>query len=56
MGYASSFANYSWFTHYVEHISAISPEMIRTVGQKYLRPEARVIGIYTPNKSGGQID
>jgi len=49
-GYASSFADYSWFTHYVESISAITPDMVHKIAQKYLRSDARVIGVYTPNQ------
>jgi zinc protease len=49
MGYASSFADYSWFTGYVERLAAVTPEMVTNTARKYLRPDARVIGVYTPN-------
>ena len=48
MGYASSFARYDWFTHYVDRISSVTPEMIQNIAQKYLQPHARVIGVYQP--------
>jgi len=48
MGYASSFARYDWFTHYVDRISSVTPEMIQSIAQKYLQPHARVIGVYQP--------
>jgi zinc protease len=55
MGYASSFADYSWFTRYVERLAAVTPEQVCSTARKYLRPDARVIGVYTPNgeESGG---
>ncbi|NMC15940.1 MAG: insulinase family protein [Chloroflexi bacterium] len=49
MGYANSFADYSWFTGYVERLAAVTPEMVTNTARKYLRPDARVIGVYTPN-------
>ena len=48
MGYASSFARYDWFTHYVDRISSVTPEIIQSIAQKYLQPHARVIGVYQP--------
>lgn len=49
MGYANSFADYSWFTEYVQRLAAVSPEQVTNIARKYLRPDARVIGVYTPN-------
>jgi len=56
MGYANSFADYSWFAEYVERLAAVSPEQVRNTAGKYLRPDARVIGVYTPNGTGGAND
>ncbi|MEL7645447.1 MAG: pitrilysin family protein [Anaerolineaceae bacterium] len=49
MGYANSFGDYSWFTNYVERLAAVTPEQVTLTARKYLRPDARVIGVYTPN-------
>ena len=48
MGYSNIFAEYDWFTQYVDRLSQVTPEMILEVAQKYLQPESRVIGIYLP--------
>lgn len=56
MGYANSFADYSWFAEYVERLAAVSPEQVRNTAGKYLRPDARVIGVYTPKGTGGAND
>lgn len=49
MGYANSFADYSWFTEYVKRLAAVTPEQVTEIARKYLRPDARVVGVYTPN-------
>ena len=48
MGYSNIFAEYDWFTQYVDRLSQVTPEMILAIAQKYLQPESRVIGIYLP--------
>ncbi|MFZ3151523.1 MAG: pitrilysin family protein [Anaerolineaceae bacterium] len=48
MGYASSFARYEWFTNYVSRLSTVTPEDVMNVARKYLRSDARVLGIYSP--------
>ena len=48
MGYSTIFADYDWFTQYVERLSMVTPEMIREVAQKYLQPDNCVIGVYMP--------
>lgn len=49
MGYSNSFADYSWFTEYVKRLAAVTPEQVTEIARKYLRPDARVVGVYTPN-------
>ena len=49
MGYSNSFADYSWFTEYVKLLAAVTPEQVTEIARKYLRPDARVVGVYTPN-------
>lgn len=46
MGYAESFADYSWFRSYVERLAAVSKADILRVAQKYLAPDKRIVGIY----------
>lgn len=50
MGYASSFARYEWFTNYVSRLSTVAPEDVMNVARKYLRSDARVLGIYSPTE------
>ena len=50
------FANYDWFTTYLNRLEAIKPADIRHVAEKYLNPENRVVGIYIPtNDPTGEI-
>ncbi len=50
LGYSEMFANYDWFTTYLNRLESIKPADIRTVAEKYLNPENRVVGIYIPTK------
>ncbi len=55
LGYSEMFASYSWFENYVNKLEEVTPESLKTVAKKYLRPENRVIGLYhTENGSGVQ--
>ena len=48
LGYAQSFADYSWFTDYVGRLEAVSRDDILRVAREYLAPAHRVTGIYRP--------
>jgi zinc protease len=48
LGYAEMFASYDWFTGYVEHLAAITPDDVQRIAQTYLAPENRIIGVYLP--------
>jgi zinc protease len=48
LGYAEMFASYSWFTGYVGHLAAITPEDVQRIAQTYLMPVNRIIGLYIP--------
>ncbi len=48
LGYAEMFADYGWFTEYVEHLNKTTPEDIQRIAQTYLLPENRVVGAYLP--------
>ncbi len=55
MGYSEMFADYSWFTEYIERLRNVRPRHILEVAQKYLNPENRIVGIYLPEiKPGGE--
>ena len=52
LGYAPSFADYSWFTSYIERLQSIKIEDVVKIAQKYLSPNQRVVGFYNPIKKG----
>jgi zinc protease len=54
LGYAEMFANYDWFLKYLDNLAAVTPEDVQRVAQKYLRPQARVIGVYLPEN--GEVE
>jgi zinc protease len=54
LGYAEMFDSYSWFTDYVQHLAAITPEDVQRIAQTYLAPVNRITGIYLP--TGETID
>ena len=52
MGFSEMFADYDWFTTYLEKLAAVTPEEVQRVAQTYLRPQNRVVGIYLPTGNG----
>jgi zinc protease len=48
LGYSEMFADYEWFTTYVERIEAVTAEQVLEVARRYLAPRNRVVGIYRP--------
>ena len=50
LGYANMFANYDWYTHYVERLEQVSKEDIQNSARNYLIPKKRVVGIFTPSE------
>ena len=46
LGYAHSFADYSWFTDYVKRLEQVSKNDILHVARQYLDPAHRVTGVY----------
>ncbi len=50
LGYASMFADYSWFENYISSIEQVTPQRIAVTAQKFLDPSHRIIGIYKPRK------
>ena len=55
LGYSESFANYDWFSNYLNHLNEIKPHDVQRVAEKYLHPQKRVIGIYHPDFSESKI-
>jgi len=53
MGYSEIFADYSWFTNYLERIAAVTPEQVLQAARTYLRPQNRTVGMYLSNGNGG---
>lgn len=51
MGFSEMFDSYDWFTTYLDRLSAVTPQDVQNVAQKYLRPDNRVVGIYKPTDS-----
>jgi zinc protease len=54
LGYAEMFADYSWFTQYLERLEKITPQDVQRVAQTYLAPQQRVVGLFLPQANGGQ--
>ena len=52
LGYASMFADHTWFDQYLPSIEQVNRESLLAAAQKYLNAEQRVIGIYRPKKNG----
>ena len=48
LGYAEMFANYDWFTNYLENLSKVTPEDVLRVAQTYFQSRNRVVGTYSP--------
>lgn len=52
LGYASMFADYTWFENYLKRIEQVTPAHLAQAAQKYLDPRHRIVGIYQPAKNG----
>jgi len=48
LGYAEMFADYSWFTSYLDRLMQITPEDVLRAAQTYFQPRSRVVGTYLP--------
>ncbi len=53
LGYAEMFADYSWFTTYLEKLAQVTPADVQRVAQTFFRPQSRVVGTYLPVAEGG---
>ena len=50
LGYSEIFADYEWFTRYLDNIAAVTTEDVRRVAQTYLRAQNRTTGWYLARK------
>ena len=53
LGYSEMFADYSWFTEYLDRLSKVRPDDMLRVARKYLTEQNRVVGIYRPTAAKG---
>ena len=53
LGYSEMFADYSWFTEYLDRLSRVRPDDMLRVARKYLIEQNRVVGIYRPTAAKG---
>lgn len=54
LGFADMFADYSWFSHFVERLEQVTPAEVQQVARKYLLKTNRVVGTYIPSNNGGK--
>jgi len=53
LGYADMFADYSWFTAYVERLGQVTPQDVQRVAGAYLLADNRICGVYVPDGRPG---
>ena len=51
LGYASMFADHTWFESYIQRIEQVTAEQIISFAQRYLGQDHRIIGIYQPKNN-----
>lgn len=52
LGFSEMFADYDWFTTYLDRLSQITPEDVQDIARRYLRSQQRVTGVYHPSGPG----
>jgi zinc protease len=52
LGFAEMFADYSWFTSYLDRLSLVTPADVQRVAQRYFQKRSRVVGTYLPTGLG----
>ncbi|HEX9029734.1 MAG TPA: insulinase family protein, partial [Anaerolineales bacterium] len=48
LGFSEMFAQYDWFSSYLDRLAEVTPQDVQRVAQTYLRPQNRILGIYQP--------
>jgi zinc protease len=51
LGYASMFADYVWFSTYVQQIESVTPDEVLDASRRLLNPHRRVVGVYQPTSA-----
>jgi zinc protease len=51
LGYSEIFADYAWFTRYLDNLTAVTPDDVQRVAQTYLRSQNRTTGWYLSKKA-----
>jgi zinc protease len=54
LGFSEMFANYGWFTQYLDKLEAVTAEDIQRVAQTYLSVQNRTTGWYLSNRRNGR--
>jgi len=49
LGFSAMFANYAWFTGYLDRLAEVTPQDVQKAAQVYLRAQNRVTGFYFPD-------
>jgi zinc protease len=52
MGFSEMFADYAWFETCLENLAKVTPQEVQRVADKYMKPRARIVGIYQPDDAG----
>jgi len=52
LGYAEMFADYNWFTTYLERLSQVTPADVQRAAQTFFQSRYRVVGTYHPTGNG----
>ncbi len=47
-GAPESFADYNWFSEYIQRLNQVTPADVQRCALTYLRPQNRVLGVYMP--------
>jgi zinc protease len=51
LGYAEMFADYAWFTGYLDRLMQVTPQDVLRAAQTYFQPRSRVVGTYLPTNN-----
>ena len=52
LGYASMFADHTWFENYLIQLEQVTPQRVAETTKRYLDSDRRVVGIYKPRENG----
>lgn len=48
LGFAEMFAEYQWFSRYLERLSQVTPQDVQRAAQRWLAGDQRVVGVFYP--------